>query len=307
MVTCSSIKQSPVAATFAVAVGAVWERRYKTCGYRDWKYLHVKTMMATERMNPDVFREYANLYDLFYQSKDYRKESAYILRVLKRHLRRTPRSILDLGCGTGEHALRWAAKGITVTGIDRSADMLIQAKSKAGRQYPDLRFVKADIRHFNLGKTFDAATAMFAVMSYQTTRNDILSTLRSVRRHLRPGGIFVFDAWFGPGVLADPPGERVKTYRQNGAEVLRTVRSEHDPARKTVHVYYDIVIIKRDRLLQRIKETHPMRYFFPVGIEELASRADFRLVNCHPFLAEKKKLTSADWNATFVLQVCRTR
>jgi ubiquinone/menaquinone biosynthesis C-methylase UbiE len=258
--------------------------------------------MKTPSKKADVFQNYANFYDTFYEEKNYKKEADYVLALVRKHLGRMPRTILDLGCGTGGHALLWSKSGIAVTGLDRSDIMLEQAQKKAQQNHLKIKFIQGDVRKFELRRKFDTAVAMFAVMSYQTTRNDILSTLRCVRRHLRRGGIFIFDAWFGPGVLTDPPGDRVKSFTKNELEILRTVKSVHHLDNQSVDVHYDILVIHRDHILQRIREVHSMHYYFPLEVQSLAESTGFCLINSHPFLYPKNTLHENDWNATFVLK-----
>ncbi len=258
----------------------------------------VKTSKSTFR----VFQDYASYYDLFYEEKDYRKESQYALDLLKKYLKKSPRSILDVGCGTGGHALLWASRGISVTGIDRSQQMLDQATRKAkGKKLP-VEFKRGDVRNFQLGKKFDAVTSMFAVMSYQTSYNDLVKAFQCVRAHLPKGGVFLFDAWFGPGVLTDPPGDRVKIFRHKNHEVIRTVKSVHHIDEQVIDVHYDILVLNKSQLVTRIKEVHPMHYFFPREVQMLASATGFKFLDCHPFLEEKHKVSAPDWNATFVLR-----
>src|SRR5206468_3380563 len=119
---------------------------------------------------------------------------------------RTPvKTVLDLGCGTGNHALPLARRGFSVTGVDRSPGMLEQAAQKSsasglGDKAPD--FKQGDLRELDLHQQFDAALMMFAVLGYQLTNENVASALATVRRHLKPGGLFVFDIWYGPAVLA---------------------------------------------------------------------------------------------------------
>lgn len=252
-----------------------------------------------------VFEDYALYYDLFYEKKDYRKESQYVLDLLKKHLKRMPRSILDLGCGTGGHALLWASRGLSVTGIDLSEEMLGQARRKAKRRKLPVRFVKGDVRSFQLGDTFDAVASMFAVMSYQTSRADLMNTFQCVRAHLPEGGVFLFDSWFGPGVRSSPPGDRVRMFRHKGLEIIRTVTSQHRAKEHVVNVNYDIIVLKSDRVVARIKEKHPMHYFFPEDVKNLASRTGFALIDCHPFLQSDQPVRDKDWTVTFVLKAAQ--
>src|SRR5207302_10671977 len=60
--------------------------------------------------------------------------------------------VLDLGCGTGHLTAALAAAGAGVVGLDRSEEMLAQARSA----YPALEFVCGDARDFRFGEPFDA-------------------------------------------------------------------------------------------------------------------------------------------------------
>ena len=72
----------------------------------------------------DIFGEaYAQQYDLLYQGKNYDAEVALLERLFAKH-DLTGNAVLDLGCGTGQHAIRLARRGYEVTGVDRSPEML---------------------------------------------------------------------------------------------------------------------------------------------------------------------------------------
>src|SRR5262249_47425100 len=154
---------------------------------------------------------YADAYDTLYQDKDYAAECALIERVFREHGRGPVRSVLDLGCGTGNHVLLMVQRGYDVVGVDRSEGMLARARAKADKTLPSRRveFRQGDVRNVELGRQFDAAVMMFAVLGYQPTNADVRAALRTAHRHLRPGGLFVFDVWYGPAVLRERPSQRV--------------------------------------------------------------------------------------------------
>jgi SAM-dependent methyltransferase len=254
-----------------------------------------------ERM--DVFKEYADLYDIFYRDKDYRAECKYVMALAREYSDRPIRSILDIGCGTGGHAFIWAEDGLDVTGLDCSPKMLAHAREKARELGLDVAFVEGDVRGFDLGRSFDAVTAMFAVVSYQTGTEDLISAFKSIRGHLEPGGLFIFDGWSGPGVKTDPPKDRVSYYEKNGVEIIRTVRADHDVDNHLVNVHYDILCLKGDRIVNRVRECHKMRYFFPQEVVEYAESAGFKFLESRPFMKRDDSLQPEDWNATFVLKV----
>lgn len=121
-----------------------------------------------------------------------------------------PVSILDVGCGSGRYAFPLAARGHRVTGVDASEPMLAIARQEAERHNLSLALFEADFRGFLLaGRTFDLAISTASTLLHLTTDDDLLRCLRSVARHLQPGGRFAFDL-FVPSreILFRPPGKR---------------------------------------------------------------------------------------------------
>jgi trans-aconitate 2-methyltransferase len=91
--------------------------------------------------------------------------------------------VLDLGCGTGHLTAQLAAAGAEVLGIDRSAEMIAQAR----RNHPQLRFQVADARDFSFPAPFDAVLSN-AVLHWIRPPEQVVGC---VRRALKPGGRFV--------------------------------------------------------------------------------------------------------------------
>ena len=160
-----------------------------------------------------TFGDYARYYNLLYRDKDYAGETAFVLEIMKKH-GCIPRTLLDLGCGTGRHAVEMTRQGVQVTGVDMSETMLtigqenIRDLNRSGFSAPLPELLQGDARSVRLGKQFDAVVSLFHVMSYQNTEEDALAVLETAREHLKPGGLFFFDFWHGPGVLRDLPARR---------------------------------------------------------------------------------------------------
>ena len=143
----------------------------------------------------NVFGNYARYYDLLYRDKNYALEAQFVEQLLQKYAPQT-KSILDLGCGTGTHAVLLAKEGYQVHGVDLSADMLRQASDRLGDLPPDLagllKFTQGDIRSFKLNQTFDVVLSLFHVISYQTTNEDLQAAFANIKKHLKPGGILIF-------------------------------------------------------------------------------------------------------------------
>ncbi|MBV9126130.1 MAG: methyltransferase domain-containing protein [Planctomycetes bacterium] len=102
------------------------------------------------------------------------------------------RTVLDLACGTGLLTRRLARRVDSVVGLDASAAMLREARSRT--RAANVRYLQGDFRDFSLGETFDAAVCASDSLNYLETPEELEKVFSCVRRHLRPGGLFLFDA-----------------------------------------------------------------------------------------------------------------
>src|SRR5579862_5628266 len=159
-------------------------------------------------MKSEVFSQYAQYYDLLYRDKDYAGESRFVDGFL-RQAGAQAGPILDVGCGTGSHARELARLGWKVTGVDLSTEMIDLARKRIPRGFA-IEFFSGAAAEFDLGRMFSSAVSLFHVASYHVGPEDLFRMFVNVRRHLVSGGLFIFDFWHGPGVLADPPVARVR-------------------------------------------------------------------------------------------------
>ncbi|MDL1894189.1 class I SAM-dependent methyltransferase [Sphingobacteriales bacterium CHB3] len=247
-----------------------------------------------------VFGSYAKFYDGLYKDKDYAAECNFLEEVFAQYSSNKIVTILDLGCGTGGHAIPLAERGYHVIGVDRSEAMLAEARTKGNRMSSD--FVQADISNIRMDKTFDAVIAMFAVMSYMTTNEGLMGAIRTARHHLRPGGLFFFDAWFGPAVLTQRPSDRYKIMENDGDRIVRFVHPEMNLLKHTVDVNYKVLLTRDKTIISEVDETHQMRFFFPMEISHYLEQSSFRVRKLCPFLRIDKELTEHDWNLAVIAE-----
>ena len=246
-------------------------------------------------MRENFGRTYAGLYDLLYAEKDYEGECDAVERIFHAHGGRV-REVLDLGCGTGGHVLPLARRGYAVVGLDRSEQMRARALEKLKDSGVRAEFVLGDVRGADLGRQFDACLMMFAVLGYQTKNEDVLAALRTARRHLRAGGLFVFDVWYGPAVLAVRPSERVKVSETERGQVLRVASGELDVRRHVCTVRYQVWRIEEGGPVEHAAEEHVMRFFFPLELELMLSCAGFELLRLGSFPDLERDPDEQTWN-----------
>ena len=252
-----------------------------------------------------VFGDYARYYDLLYRDKDYGGEVDFIDSLIKKHVPGAE-SILELGCGTGGHAEHLARLGYTVHGVDISRDMLKMAEARHAKFAPLLQnkihFEKADVRTLRLGRKFDVVLSLFHVVSYQTTNEDILAAFNTAREHLKKGGLFIFDCWYGPAVLTDRPEIRVRNCQDETMSITRTAEPTLHPNRNLVDVDYQI-LVNADGKETNFHETHRMRYLFRPEVELFLSLSKFE------FLEGRQWMTGRDagFDTWYVYFVVRSR
>ncbi len=244
---------------------------------------------------------YSDVYDEIYKDKDYERECDFLEEIF-REFNIQPRTILDLGCGSGGHAIPLALRGYKVTGVDISPYMLRKAEEKTKKLLLNITLKKGDIRKIKLREKFDAVISMFAVMSYQVGNNDVLSALKTAYLHLKKGGLFIFDVWFGPSVLTQKPYERIKEIEKEKEKIIRIAKPKVDIINHTVEVNYRVLKIKKGEKneITEFEEKHKVRYFFPKEIEFMGKIAGFEEIHIFPFLDMRRAPTTEDWNITVV-------
>jgi SAM-dependent methyltransferase len=253
-----------------------------------------------------VFEAYSQYYDLLYRDKDYRAEADYICNLIERE-RPGSRTLLDLGCGTGRHDFLLSERGYSVTGVDLSPDMLKIANAERSKRLavstsPSAppEFTLGDLRSVRLSQRFDVVVSLFHVMSYQSSNEDLLAALHTLREHAQPGGLVLFDAWYGPAVLSNRPAVRVKRLKSDGCDVTRLAEPVLYPNENLVDVNYQIII--RDsttQLTEEVRETHRMRYLFVPEVKQMLQGVGLRLDRSCEF-ATDAELSFGTWNALFV-------
>jgi SAM-dependent methyltransferase len=255
---------------------------------------------------PANFAAYARHYDLLYGDKDYGAEAAFVAGLL--HEGAAPRSlrILELGSGTGRHARALAALGHTIHGVDLSSEMVERARAELGSAPRDLAsrvaFDVGDLRTHREPIRYDAVISLFHVMSYQTEARDFEAGLATARAHLLPGGRFVFDAWYGTGVLTTPPSVRVKRASDASGSVLRLSEPDHHPNENRVDVHFTVFELDRAGApIGVTRELHRMRYWFHPEVVAAAERNGFRVVRLAEWLTGREPGTGS-WNVSWTLQ-----
>lgn len=253
-----------------------------------------------------TFQEYASAYDQLYRDKNYEAECAFIEAAARRFGDGPIRSVLDLGCGTGGHALPLARRGYRVVGVDRSPEMLACARSKCEQAgcLENVTLIPSDITSFTLDRRFDLVICMFAVMSYMTKNEELRKAFEVARSHVKPGGLFICDFWYGPAVMLDLPTPREKRVNTVTGEIVRTATPTIHFNENTVEVVYELTTRVGGIVTETITERHAMRYLFMPELTLLAGLSGFELVHTCDCCSLDSVAGSKTWTVSAIFRAC---
>ena len=230
--------------------------------------------------------EYAVTAEMYDHTVPYRerKDVAFFVEAA----RESGGPVLEVGCGTGRVLVPTAREGLEITGLDLSPHMLKVCRERLEGESQEVRarvrLVEADMRGFDLGRTFRLVTLPFRPFQHLLTVEDQLACLGCLRRHLQPGGRLILDV-FNPsleGLTRQNLGEEIAPEPEfvmpDGRRVVRkhkmVARDFFQQVIRTDLVYY---VTHPDGRQERLVHALAMRYFFRFEAGHLLARAGFEV------------------------------
>jgi len=179
--------------------------------------------------------------------------------------------ILDVGCGTGRHAIELAKRGYNVTGIDLSADQLTRAKEKAQQAGVKVYFYEQDARTISYTGNFDLVIMIcegaFPLMETDEMNFEILT---NATRALKDGGKLIMTTLNG----LYPLRHSIKDFTNENQDNFSVVRNKFNP-----QTMRDVSTVKVEDDSGNIKEiTTNEKYYLPDEIEKLLRSLNYTSV-----------------------------
>lgn len=140
----------------------------------------------------DAYKALASSYDRLTSDVDYKALVDFYWEILRRE-KVSPRTAVDLACGTGSVTELLCKKGLKTIGVDLSEDMLTQAQQKTAGLENRPMFICQPLQRLRLCRGVDLAVCALDSLDYITEPEDCRQAIFRVYRALNPGGIFIFD------------------------------------------------------------------------------------------------------------------
>lgn len=194
---------------------------------------------------------------------------------------------LELACGTLRVMLPVAETGVRITGLDASPHMLELARKKLDAASPEIRarvtLQQGDMRAFDLARQFDLIYIPFNSFGLLLTIQDQLKTLATIKKHLKPNGVFAFNVFFPD--MDKLHGPRLSHWMleadnsfPDGSRVQRDNVRKVDSRAQIISVTWRTRVYQDQILAQEFLSEIQLSYFFPRELENLFARAGYEIL-----------------------------
>lgn len=181
----------------------------------------------------------------------------YIDDIWGLHAKATEKSVLDVGCGPGEHLHEFDQMGWTITGVDTSESMI----DVAGNRLPPEVLYQGDMRSLeSVDREFGLVTCLYNTIGYNTTLADLENTIEAFSNKLVPGGVVYFDLVLSKELGLEPFTNCTVERSDTGpGSAVRIGRIRQDGSSNAVGEY--VIVASEDDTLEYTRDIHRFGVF----------------------------------------------
>lgn len=221
-----------------------------------------------------AYETFASVYDLFMEQVEYDEWLDHIHAVWEKY-GIAPKTILDLGCGTGSILLPLAQEGFDVIGVDLSSEMLTEADHKAMEAGVSVRLACQDMTELDLGEQADCILSLCDCMNYLTEEGQLAAAFRRIAAHMKPESILLFDM-NTEYKFREVLGQKVFGAAEEAAAYIW--ENDYDEKEKINEYYVSFFIAQENGLYERVEEYHYERAYATEEIEQALQAAGLALL-----------------------------
>ena len=221
-----------------------------------------------------AYETFASVYDLFMEQVEYDEWLSHIHAVWEKYGIK-PKTILDLGCGTGSVLLPLAKEGFDVIGVDLSLEMLTEADHKAMAEGVSVRLACQDMTELDLGGQADCILSLCDCMNYLTEDGQLAAAFQRIAAHMKAESIFLFDM-NTEYKFREVLGQNVFGSAEETAAYIW--ENDYDEEEKINEYYVSFFIEQENGLYERVEEYHYERAYTTEEVEQALQAAGMELL-----------------------------
>ncbi len=258
----------------------------------------------TDPTDPEApFAFQAEFYDTIYASKPYREETEKVISIINQH-RGSFHSMLSIGSGSCRYEIEFARRGVKVVAVDRCEAMIAQGERRIRDENlaDKITIVQGSGSKIKLPCKFDCAAALFCVVNYCTSTNELEQLISNCLNHVKPGGLLIFDSWYAPGVEASPPTPCEKIFEVGSLTLERRVQPRKLKDKYSFSLRYRFATRQRNGCASDVRhENHQVRAFDPEEVFACAAASSASVVSALAW-PSLTPLDATSWVALWVLK-----
>lgn len=201
------------------------------------------------------YKKQACYYDSIYDrdnEKDYYTEANTILEIINHHPLNSKESLLDVGCGTGNH-LKYFKQWFKVEGLDVSSQMIEIAKQKL----PETTFHLENMSNFYLDQRYDIITYLFGSIGWTKTLEKMETSIVNMTKHLNENDLLIIEPWFTPETWKD--GILSSSYIEKGDSAVARMSISSSNGRLSILDFH--FLAGNTKTIERFEERHEIGLF----------------------------------------------
>jgi SAM-dependent methyltransferase len=184
--------------------------------------------------------------------------------------------------------------------------MLQVARQRAAKNRSKIRFVPTEMQTLDLPKKdWDAAVCLFDSIGYLKSDEAVTNALTAIRDHLRPNGLFIFEFWHAPAMLNEYSPSRVRRWKLDQGEIVRTSETALDRENRLANVDYTINELSNDGTSRTFRESHTNRFFSVDEMRTLLCKANFEAVRFFAGFNKSDPISEKTWHIVAVARKTR--
>ncbi len=223
------------------------------------------------------YGELAEVYDLLIYDMPYDKWMNFIEKNF------SGRTVLELGCGTGNMTVRLAQK-YELTAIDISDEMLRKADEKLRKNGRRARLATADMTSFVMNKPVDLVLCACDGINYLTELSQVDKTFANVHKNLKENGLFIFDISSRNKLRA----MNDQLYSEDTDDVTYIWRNSYDNEKNTISMDISFFLAQGEEEYIRFDENHLQRAHDVSEIKQLLEKNSFEIISISDDYSEEK-------------------
>ncbi|WP_310739964.1 MULTISPECIES: class I SAM-dependent DNA methyltransferase [Psychrilyobacter] len=217
----------------------------------------------------NMYKNFSKVYDIMMEYADYDGWKDIIEEKIERY-GDAPKTILDLGCGTGEVLLR-LLPNYEMTGVDLSKEMV----EIANRKIDAASFYVQDMRELKLDKKHDVVISLFDTVNHLISMEGLKKTFSSVWKNLNEDGLYIFDVVTRELMDEMFPGGN---FIDDRGDIMIIWEHEEDMEEGVDYVDTTFFVKQKNGMFKKITEEYVKKIFTVDEIMNTAKEAGFQVV-----------------------------